>query len=186
MTDDLVLLEAAEGAKTTWNRERGGAKTWVWFEDLKIVDLGPDSEEAFEAISGQMVTGHYYPPDAVIFFGRHQMEGRDMRPGDTILQTARVVPFLPWPTLHSVARIDICDRLADSCTIGYVTTDKHLGKGVWKATLRREDGRLTLTVESSSGPGSFWFWIGLPYARFLQLRARRRGIGQCAALAQMQ
>ncbi|MBS1722961.1 MAG: DUF1990 family protein [Armatimonadetes bacterium] len=170
-------IDHAKRAKPTWNPETGGTRAWVCFEDHVVEDVGPDPDgSVFAALADRMMRGDYYPPDVIIFFGEFRSDGRDMRPGDRVVQQARLISFLYWPILWSVAEIYVAERTADTCTTGYVTTDQHFGRGIWRAVLSRKDGRLTLDVKSTASPGSFWFWVGLPVARYLQLRARRRAI----------
>jgi uncharacterized protein (UPF0548 family) len=129
-----------------------------------------------------MMSGHYYPPDVIECFGPWMDEGRDIRAGDRMLQRARLLPFSRWPGLWSMTEIYVAERTATTSTLGYVTTRRHFGRGIWKAELKREGGELTITVEGFSGPASWQFWLGLPVARYLQRRAWRRAIQEFSTL----
>ncbi len=160
-------------APLTWSPIDGGSPAFVCFRDSLTEDLGPDpAGERFRTISDKMLNGDYYPPDAVEFFGLHQDENRQIIPGDRIQQIAPLGPLRFW----SMVEIYVTERREDMCKIGYVTTERHHGKGIWTATLTRANDELTITVESTASPHSFLFWAGLPFARLLQLRARRRAI----------
>ncbi len=161
-------------APLSWSPTEGGRRAFVCFEDLLVEDLGPDSDGSrFIAISKRMMAGDYYPPDAVQFYGLYQDEIRNVQVGERIQQRAPIFAGLyAW----SMVEIYIADICKDHCKIGYVTTQKHHGRGIWTATLNRVDGKLKLTVASTANPHSFLFWVGLPIARYLQLRARRRAI----------
>lgn len=64
--------------------------------------------------------------------------------------------------------------------IGYVTTTRHHARGAWSAELRLREGALSIQVQSTASPRSALFWLGLPLARWLQLRARRRALEEFA------
>lgn len=140
-------------------------------------DLGFDlTGERFRLISDRMVKGHFYPSDAVQYFSEAQDEGRDLRPGDRVLQFAPFLPFLDGFGVWQTVEIFAADRNENSATLGYVTTAKHHGRGIWKAVLSRDNNMLSMTITSTTCPNSWLFWMGLPLARYLQLRARRRAI----------
>lgn len=163
----------------SWDPEKGGKAAFVCFRDSKTVSLGADpSGQRFDIISERMLNGQYYPADAVQFFGRHQDEHRPMRKGDHILQRAPLFGLSIW----SMVEIYVAEKQDNVCQIGYVTTVRHHGRGIWTATLIRENDELKLTVESVASPNTWLFWLGLPVARFLQLRARRRGIENLRSL----
>jgi len=165
-----------------WDPIKGGKKAFICFNDSLTAGIGEDlTGQRFEIIANRMLSGTYYPMDAVEFFGRFQDEGRNIRPGDRVLQRARLLPFLKKIFVWSMVEIYVAERREDFCQIGYVTTTQHHGRGIWTATLTKEDGELELTIESIASPNSWLFWIGLPFARFLQLRARRRGIEEMAS-----
>lgn len=101
-----------------------------------------------------------------------------------MLQNAPVlcVPF--GPTFKSVVEIIVVERDETRCCIGYVTTVLHHGRGIWNAELSRSQGRLLLRVWSTACPNSWLFWLGLPLARGMQMRARRRAVDEFRRLAQ--
>jgi hypothetical protein len=169
-----MRFEAMRNAPLTWDPTRGGKKAFVCFNDSVTVDISdPFDLAAFDQIADRMMAGSYYPPDAVEFFGEYQDKGRNICVGDRILQRAPLIAGLhAW----SMVEIYAAERKETFCQIGYVTTKCHHGKGIWTATLHEKEGRLELLVESVASPRSFLFWTGLPFARFLQLRTRRRAI----------
>lgn len=172
-----ILLSEAESAPLAWNPITGGKRAWVCFEDDKTFDLGPDpSGERFQEITGRILSGNYYPPDAVQFWGRFTEENRTLQKGDRILQAAPLFCKRGGPLMYSSAEIYVADLTSSTCKIGYVTTKLHFGRGIWTAELTRKDNQLNLRVWSTASPNRFLFWLGLPYARYLQLRARSRAV----------
>jgi hypothetical protein len=180
--EDDPLWKRAESAPLSWHPTKGGQRAWICFEDDKTFDLGPDGP-LFNRIADKMLSGDYYPPDAVRFEGRFRAAGRPLQIGDRVLQKAPVfcVPF--GPTFKSAVEIVAADRSDDHCRVGYVTASFHHGRGMWNAELSRSHGRLMLRVWSTACPNSWLFWLGLPLARGMQLRARRRAIEEFQALA---
>lgn len=161
----------------SWHVGQTGKPALISWHDHLEEDLGPDPYGSrFTEISQRMLSGRYYPPDAIEFFGLWQVERRDLRAGDRILQRARLLPFLPSIGLWAMTEAYVAESGDDTASFGYLTTRKHFGRGIWTATLRRTDGQLVLTVDGLSGPQSWLFWLGLPIARALQKRAWRRAV----------
>lgn len=176
-------FEAYKDAPLTWHPTTGGRRPLITWNDSMAKKLGPDPDgHRFAAISARMLGGHYYPPDSIEFFGPWMELGRDIRVGDRILQGARLLPFSRWPVLWAMTEVFAAEKTDEVCTLGYVTTQRHFGRGTWQATLERKDGALELTVRSLSGPQSWLFWVGLPVARYLQLRAWRRAFEEFAKI----
>jgi len=166
----------AEVPTRTWDPIASVKCGRIFFKDEKTYALGTDpSGLRFKEISRRMFSGHYYPPDAVRFDGKFMQEHRDLIVGDRVIQTAPLLGKLPGPSLTSVVEIYICEQSDDKSTIGYVTTSKHFASGMWTAELTKTNGMLMLKVSGRVCPGPL-FLIGLPYARFLQLRAWRRAV----------
>lgn len=178
-----VRFEDGLSAPLSWSPTEGGRRAFVCFEDRLVEDLGEDSDGIrFKAIAHRMMHGNYYPPDAVQFYGEYGDEKRAIRVGDRIQQRAPLFPLRNGIHFWSMVEIFAAELCEDFCRIGYVTTEKHHGRGIWTATLTRTDGKLSLTVESTASPNSLLFWAGLPFARWMQLRARRRAIEVFKAL----
>lgn len=170
----------ADGAEPTWSLTEGGKRPLVCWDDDITVDVGPDPDGMrLERIAGRLRNGLYYPYEVIEFSGRYRLEGRELRVGDRIIQRAQILPFFYWPGAWSVAEVCLIESEPDRFLFGYVTTTRHLGRGIWRVEAKWVEGRLSLRVWSTAGPGSPLFWLGLPVARWLQLRARRKGIEKC-------
>lgn len=155
---------------TTWHPTKGGRRPLVAWDDDHTVDLGADPDGSrFAKISDLMLGGRYYPADVIVF---HRLTDSPMQPGERVLQQTAILGIPLW----TMVEIFLAEREQEICRIGYVTTARHHGRGIWQAHLIRQDNRLTLRVFSTAGPQSIWFWLGLPIARATQLRARRKAI----------
>ena len=177
-------FDERKAAPVTWDPAKGGKRALICFDDELTADLGPDHNgHRFKKISERMLKGHYYPPDAIQYFCEAHEHNRLLQPGDRVLQRAPILPFLPSLGVWSMVEIFVANGTEDECRLGYVTTAKHHGRGIWQSVLRRQDGKLSMTVTSTTSPNSWLFWIGLPLARFLQLRARRRAIEEFKKVA---
>jgi len=138
-----------------------------------VYDLGEDRDGSrFRAVSDLMMTGHFYPPSVIEFFGNWLLDSLKIQKGDRMVQRARLFLSLPFPAFWAMTEIFVAEATEDECTIGYVTTERHFGRGKWQATLTLVQSRLSLHVRATAGPGSFWFWVGLPVARMMMVRAR--------------
>ena len=157
----------------SWHPVTGGRRAWIRFEDDRTYDLSGCS---FNAIADRMMSGQYYPPDAVRFSGRFADERRTLRVGDRVLQVAPLLGVDAGPKLFSSVEIFVAERAENYCKIGYVTTEFHFGRGIWTAELTQDGNALRIRVKSTACPNSWLFWLGLPFGRALQLRARRRAI----------
>ena len=165
--------QLAKEAPLSWHPDKGGKRGLICWDDDIEVSLGNDpSGERFTQISEKMLGGNYYPADAVVFDGEFRAQNRSLRVGDRVLQRAPVGPI----GFYSAVEIFRIERDFTHCAIGYVTTRRHHGRGIWQAELRRDGDDLKLHVFSTASPNSWLFWLGLPIARHLQLRARRRAI----------
>ncbi len=111
-----VRFEDGLKAPLSWSPTEGGRRSIICFEDHLIEDLGADeSGSRFAAISEKMISGGYYPPDAVQFFGLFQDEHRSMQIGDRVQQRAPIFGGLfAW----SMVEIYIADLRNDYCRIG--------------------------------------------------------------------
>jgi hypothetical protein len=162
---------------TTWNPVSGGRRLLVAWDDDITEDLGPDPDRSrFSQIADLMTSGRYYPADVIVF---HRLHEGPMTPGERVLQQTALLGIPLW----SMVEIFLAERTETICRIGYVTTAKHHGRGIWQAHLTWEVGQLSLRVFSTAGPQSIWFWLGLPIARFLQLRARRKALERFKSLS---
>lgn len=168
----------ASDVPASWDPIKGGKRSWLHFEDDKSYYLGKDAPDTFEAIADRMICGNYYPPDCIVFHGAFRSENRPLRVGDRVVQRARILPFLHNPAAWSVVEIFRAERSGEACAVGYVTTKAHHGRGIWLAELTRNGGKLNLRVRSTASPNSWLFWLGLPVARFLQVRARVRAVAE--------
>lgn len=171
------LLQRAQTSPLTWHPVEGGQRAWICFDDDKTYDLGPDPDAArFNRIADRMMSGRYYPPDAVQFVRSPDVGDAALQSGERILQRAPLFCRLGGPLLNSAVEIYVAMRTSELCRIGYVTTDFHYGRGIWTAELIRSGDHLRIRVWSTASPHSILFWLGLPIARAIQLRARRRAI----------
>ncbi len=158
----------------TWDPQIGGKHSPVIFRDNITRSLGQDpTGQRFQKVTRQILAGSYYPADAVEFTPTKI----PLQAGTRILQRAPIIPGLKWPVATSIVEIFIAKLTQDSLHIGYVTTERHHGRGIWEAKVTLlPNNELQIRVWSTASPNSILFWLGLPYARFLQLRARRRAI----------
>lgn len=176
-------IARAERSPVNWRPGQDRPRRGICFVDDRTFDLGADEGSAFDRVAETMLAGDYYPPDAVRFSGRFRDEGRSLQTGDRVFQAAPLGP-LSFIKLRSCVEIFVAERTESRASVGYITTKMHHGQGEWRADLTRESQRLTLRVQSVALPASPLFWIGLPVARALQLRARRRGVENLMARAQ--
>jgi hypothetical protein len=170
-------LEAWREAPLSWDPVTGGRRPLVCWEDDYTFDLGADTTgQRFHEISEKMLTGFYYPSEVIRCYGDWTVENRRIKPGERMVQKAVILPSWEGVGLWSMTQIFAAEQTEDTCTLGYVTTKRHFGRGKWQATLVRDDGTLKVHVRATAGPGSFWFWLGLPIARWLMVRARKRAV----------
>lgn len=158
----------------TWHPITGGKPSPVTFVDDLTASFGRDpTGQRFNKITEQILGGNYYPADAVQFSPTRV----PLQVGTRILQRAPIFPGFNRPTIDSVVEIFIAELSCTSLHIGYVTTSRHHARGIWQAKITLlPSSELQIRVWSTAIPHSILYWVGLPYARFLQLRARRRAI----------
>lgn len=176
------MFALAEQAPLSWHPVKGGNRALIAWDDDETYDLGSDGP-AFDEIANRMLGGNYYPPDALVVFGRFQRENRRIQVGDRLLQRAPLFRRWGGPKLFSAVEIIEAERTATHCAMGYVTTVRHHGRGIWHAVLTREGGQIRLHVWGTAMPQSWLFWLGLPIARATQRRAWRRAVEEFRRVA---
>jgi uncharacterized protein (UPF0548 family) len=122
----------------------------------------------------------FYPPDVMMHTSDFDQQRRRMKTGDHIVQRIRILPGLDVLTMNEVMRMTDESR---SAGFAYATTAKHDEVGQWSADVTLDDaGALHLRIHSV-GKANLPFFMK-PFARWIQLRAHRRGIAAFkAALA---
>jgi hypothetical protein len=182
-TEAKRRFEMFDSSPLTWTPDHPGKPGWITWRDNLRKNLGADPDgRQFTLVAQRMMYGRYYPEDAIEFFGPWLDEHRELRVGDRILQRARLFPFATRPALWAMTEVYVAEWTVESCTLGYVTTARHFGRGIWTARLTRSRKALVLTVEAVTAPQSWLFWIGIPIARLLQKRAWRRAVEEFRAL----
>ena len=145
------------------------------FRDHRSFDLGADAPGRLERLTDRLLRYEFYPPHVM----RHRttFDGRHATVGDRIGMTLLVDLFPGYAPIALPATTEIfeAERGPDHATLGYRTTTRHYGKGAWSATLRRDAGRLTLTITSRMTPLHPLAVAGLPIYRWYQKRAHRLG-----------
>jgi hypothetical protein len=127
----------------------------------------------------------FYPEHVMVRRTQFEDEGRPVRVGDR-LGLGLSVPNLPGLAplmLPAVVEVDVVEAAAESVTLGYVTTRRHYGRGVWRAEVKREGESLVLTVSYHVRPSRWFVWCGLPVYRRFQLAAFRAGADNLRRLA---
>lgn len=147
----------------------------AFFKDHRDFDLGADTPGRFDALGDALLRYHFYPAHVM----RHAttFEGRHAAPGDRIGMTLLVDLFPGYApiALPATTEVFVATRAENEVSFGYVTTERHYGKGRWQATLRRADGRIRLTIQSRMTPLHPLALAGLPIYRWYQKRAHRLG-----------
>jgi uncharacterized protein (UPF0548 family) len=127
----------------------------------------------------------FYPAHVMVRRTQFEDEGRAVRVGDR-LGLGLLVPSLPGLAplmLPAIVEVDHVEAGAERCGLGYVTTRRHYGRGVWRAEVAREGDQLMLTVSYHVRPSRWFVWCGLPVYRRFQLAAFRAGADNLRRLA---
>ena len=159
-----------ESYPLTWHPDKGGKRGPIVFQDDVTKPLGPDpTGTRLQKLKDLILSGHYYPQTVIRFTPTET----PLKAGTRIHQAAPIIPGIPWPVATGITEIFIADETPNSLHIGYVTTARHHARGIWQAKIERnpQSTELTIRVWDTVIPHSFLFWIGLPWARFLQQRA---------------
>lgn len=141
-------------------------------DDYDVVVREYASADHFARAADLLLRYRFYPPDVMLHTSDFDQQRRRMRIGDRIVQRIRLLPGLDMLTMNEVTRVTDEPR----CTgFTYCTTAKHDEVGQWSAEVALDDaGALHLHIHST-GKANLPFFLR-PFARFIQLRAHRRGI----------
>jgi hypothetical protein len=175
-----AFADAAPPAPDLRTPVDGGDRATAVFADTHRVALGPWSPEAFARIREALLGYRFYPAHVMVRRTQFEDEGRAVQVGDR-LGLGLLVPGLPglapW-MLPAVVEVDHVEAGSERCGLGYVTTRRHYGRGVWRAEVAREGDQLLLTVSYHVRPSRWFVWCGLPVYRRFQLAAFRAGADQ--------
>lgn len=128
-----------------------------------------------------------FPPSLLRFFGEWQLEGRDMRAGDTIVQQAHVPPGLGFRLLFGVRMLTVF-RDALRAGFSYGTLEGHPETGVNEFSLSVAEGFLTARVRTLAAPGlalsrALGPFFTKPFVAFCNRQALARMVTQVAKYA---
>jgi uncharacterized protein (UPF0548 family) len=96
------------------------------------------------------------------------------------------VPNLPGLAplmLPAIVEVDVAEAGDERVALGYATTRRHYGRGVWRAEVKRDGEEMVLTVSYHVRPSRWFVWCGLPVYRRFQLAAFRAGADNLRRLA---
>jgi hypothetical protein len=163
----------------------GGDRATAVFADSHRVEVGPWSPEAFARVKAALLGYRFYPAHVMVRRTQFEDEGRAVRVGDRLGLGLFVpnLPGLPPLMLPAMVEVDVVEAAVESAALGYVTTRRHYGRGVWRAEVRREGAALVLTVSYHVRPSRWFVWCGLPVYRRFQLAAFRAGAENLRRLA---
>lgn len=177
-TNDADLLAQWRNALLTFHA--GDALPNAHRDDYDVVVREHATAHHFARAADLLLRYQFYPPDVMLHASDFDQQRRRMKAGDRIVQRIRLFPGLDVLTMNEVVRV-IDETHCAGFT--YATTAKHDEVGQWSADVALDDaGALHLRIQST-GKANLPFFMR-PFARFIQLRAHRRGIATFkAALA---
>ena len=154
------------------------------FRDAHRQDLGPWCPEAFARIKAALLAYRFYPDDVMVRLTQFEEEGRPARTGDRLGLGLLLpnLPGLPPFMLPAMVEVDVVEVTPQSVQLGYVTTERHYGRGHWLAEVSRSEDRMVLAVTCHVRPARWYVWLGLPVYRRFQLAAFRAGLANLRAL----
>lgn len=121
-----------------------------------------------------------FPPCILRFFGEWELHGREMRPGDVIVQQAQIPPAAWGVKLLFGVRVLSVERGAERAGFSYGTLAGHPETGVNAFHFSLESGRLDAVIRTTAEPV-------LPISRLLARIFTRPYVAWCnrQALRQM-
>jgi len=162
-----------------------GDRATATFADAHRVVVGPWSPEGFARVKAALLGYRFYPGHVMVRRTQFEDEGRAVRVGDR-LGLGLFVPNLPGLAplmLPAVVEVDVAEADDERVALGYATTRRHYGRGIWRAEVTRERDELILTVSYHVRPSRWFVWCGLPVYRRFQLAAFRAGADNLRRLA---
>jgi hypothetical protein len=163
----------------------GGDPSTALYADTHRVVVGAWSPEAFARIKEALLGYRFYPAQVMVRRTQFEDEGRAVRVGDR-LGLGLFMPNLPGLAalmLPAIVEVDVVEAESERVALGYVTTRRHYGRGVWRAEVGREGDHLVLSVSYHVRPSRWFVWVGLPFYRGFQLAAFRAGAENLRRLA---
>lgn len=168
--NDADLLAQWRSAPLTYRA--GDALPNTHTDDYDVVVRNHAIADHFARAADLLLRYRFYPPDVMLHTSDFDQQRRRMKTGDRIVQRIRLLPGLDVLTMNEVTCVTDDARCAG---FTYCTTAQHDEVGQWSAEVALNDaGALHLHI-LSIGKANLPFFLR-PFARFIQLRAHRRGI----------
>lgn len=168
--NDVALLAQWRSAPLTFRA--GDALPNAHTDDYDVVVRNHATADHFARAADLLLRYRFYPPDVMLHTSDFDQQRRRMRAGDRIVQRIRLFPGFDVLTMNEVTRVTNAPRCAG---FTYTTTAKHDEVGQWSVDVALDDaGALHLRIHSIGKANLPLFLRSI--ARFIQLRAHRRGI----------
>lgn len=180
-----VFDDAAPPAPDASTPVEAGDPSTATYADQHRVTIGRWSSEAFARVKQALLGYRFYPEQVMSRRTQFEDEGRPVRVGDR-LGLGLLLPNLPGLRpflLPAIVQVDVVEDGPERAALGYATTQRHYGRGVWRAVVAREGDEMILVVSYHVRPSRWFVWCGLPVYRRFQLAAFRAGAERLRGLA---
>lgn len=161
-----------------------------WAKNLPVVPYSSDA--VVHKISSINIKGHttlatidarplfeyrIFPPNILHAYCQWHDEGRDMQPGDVIVQEIYLPP-LPKLSSKNIAAVRVKEVFnSDDCVgFSYETLMGHVEKGISSFKLKRENGVVKFEIETWSAPNGILLSLFAPFARLYQAYCTRQAL----------
>ena len=180
----LRYLELWRNAPLTYSP--GQALDSNWNVDHYEVILGNDnSGDLFQRAAQLTLNIQFYPAQVMTTCSDYGREGRQVQPGDRVLQCIRLFEVARKPVMELLTMNEITEVIREERRVGftYTTTTAHSEIGEWSPVVEwRDNGDvvLVINVTSRARPGTPLF--SRRFTRRMQLRAHRLSIANFVRL----
>ncbi|MCP5096484.1 MAG: DUF1990 family protein [Chloroflexi bacterium] len=151
-----------------------------WHQDHVEQRLGVDESGAlFNTAVSLLKKYRFYPKDVMSFVGDFELEERQMKIGDRIVQRIHLLHLFGRPVLDAVTMIEIIDVIDEPRRYGftYATVDTHVKQGEWTAVVEwQENGDVVLIMKAISRPIPHEPARNYQYMRAFQRKAHQLGM----------
>lgn len=166
--------------KTPLSYRRGQPIDESWQVDAYELFLGRDENGSlFRKAADLLMRYQFYPQDVMSHVSDFGLWNRWAQIGDRIVQRIHLFSLFGNPILDVIAMNEVRQVIMEPRRYGftYVTVDTNVAQGEWTAYIEwRDDGELSLTINSISKPAPEEPTRNYRFMRSLQKSAHQRGL----------
>lgn len=157
-TSNFEKLLAQSISKPVMKFDKSQLKEKVSIVEIQVSKILPELDLAF------FFNYKIFPPDILTFLTQWQLEKREMKVGDTILQQVYLPPVKPLSQkIIFAVRINQIIHETNRKGFSYETVEGHVEKGESTFTIEQLNDKVIFKIQTFSEPGNLLVRVAAPF-----------------------